>query len=103
MEPRGTGKNSITLTGLPQNLGKCISRDLTLLNKLGWRQFVAARRYRKDLADIPFDHPAKRLLKYYQIHGVPVKVTTKPWTFYIWLFCRCQGVYAEFLENKCQA
>jgi hypothetical protein len=22
---------------------------------------------------------------------------------YIWLYCRCQGVYAEFWENKCQA
>jgi hypothetical protein len=27
-----------------------------------------------------FDHPAKRLLKHYLAHGVPVKLSTKPWT-----------------------
>jgi Reverse transcriptase (RNA-dependent DNA polymerase). len=41
---------------------------------------VQARRYRKDLADLPFEHPAKRLLKHYREHGVPVKVSTAPWT-----------------------
>jgi len=73
-------ENPITLTGLPQNLGKCIARDLTLLTKLGWRKFVAARRSRKDLANMQFKHPAKRLLNQYKIHGVPVKVSTRPWT-----------------------
>jgi hypothetical protein len=68
------------LTGLPQNLGKCIAHDLTLLNKLGWKKFVEARRHRKDLAPMPFDHPAKRLLQHYRKHGVPVKVSTLPWT-----------------------
>jgi Reverse transcriptase (RNA-dependent DNA polymerase). len=41
---------------------------------------VQARQYRKDLANLPFDHPAKRLLKHYRDHGVPVKVSTVPWT-----------------------
>jgi Reverse transcriptase (RNA-dependent DNA polymerase). len=41
---------------------------------------VQARRHRKDLADLSFDHPAKRLLKHYREHGVPVKVSTSPWT-----------------------
>jgi hypothetical protein len=61
----GASGATLTLTGLPKNLGKCIARDLTLLNKLGWRKFVAARRGRKDLAPMLFDHPAKRLLKHY--------------------------------------
>jgi hypothetical protein len=67
---------SITLTGLPMNLGKCITHDLTLLKKLGWTKFVRARRPRKDLAVMLFDHPAKRLLEQYRVHGVPVKVST---------------------------
>jgi Reverse transcriptase (RNA-dependent DNA polymerase). len=41
---------------------------------------VAARRYRKDLAALPFNHPAKRLLKLYRSHGVPVKLSSKPWS-----------------------
>jgi hypothetical protein len=41
---------------------------------------VAARRSRKDLANLQFKHPAKRLLNQYKIHGVPVKVSTQPWT-----------------------
>jgi hypothetical protein len=68
------------LTGLPQNLGKCVARDMTLLKKMGWKGFVAATRSRKDFAQLAFKHPAKRLLKHYKIHGVPVKVSTKPWT-----------------------
>jgi Reverse transcriptase (RNA-dependent DNA polymerase). len=73
-------RTQLTLTGLPQNLGKCIARDLSLLQKLGWKKFVQARRHRKDLATLPFDHPVKRLLKHYREHGVPVKVSTCPWT-----------------------
>jgi hypothetical protein len=80
MQGPGTTSGTITLTGLPKNLGKCIAHDLTLLNKLGWRKFVEARRGRKDLAPMLFDHPAKRLLKHYLANGVPVKVSTKPWT-----------------------
>ena len=68
------------LSGLPHELGKCIARDVALLNKLGWKRFVAARRHRKDLADLHINHPAKRLLMTYKNQGVPAKVTTPPWS-----------------------
>jgi len=66
--------------GLPHELGKCIARDVALLNKLGWKRFVAAKRPRKDLADLHINHPARRLLHTYKTHGVPAKVTTQPWS-----------------------
>ena len=66
--------------GLPHELGKCIARDVALLNKLGWKRFVAAKRPRKDLADLHINHPARRLLHSYKTHGVPAKVTTPPWS-----------------------
>mmetsp|Transcript_14147 Transcript_14147/g.26545 ORF Transcript_14147/g.26545 Transcript_14147/m.26545 type:complete len:786 (+) Transcript_14147:1982-4339(+) len=69
------------MSGLPKELGKCIARDVALLKKLGWKRFVAARRPRKDLADMHgINHPAKRLLLSYKNHGVPAKVTTPPWS-----------------------
>ena len=70
-----------TISGLPKDLGKCIALDVALLKKLGWRRFVAARRTRKDLANMHgINHPAKRLLLAYKNQGVPVKVTTPPWS-----------------------
>jgi hypothetical protein len=72
---------SPALSGLPNELGKCIAHDVALLNKLGWKRFaVAARRPRKDLADIHINHPAKRLLLNYKNQGVSAKVTTPPWS-----------------------
>jgi Reverse transcriptase (RNA-dependent DNA polymerase). len=71
---------SLPLSGLPKELGKCITRDVALLNKLGWKRFVAARRHRKDLADMHINHPAKRLLLSYKKQGVPAKVTTPRWS-----------------------
>jgi hypothetical protein len=65
---------------LPQDLGKCIANDVALLHKLGWRRFVAAKRHRKDLAEMHFNHPARRLLLTYKNRGVPAKVTTPAWT-----------------------
>jgi hypothetical protein len=73
--------SSAALTGLPHELGKCIAHDVALLNKLGWKRFVAARRSRKDLAEMHnINHPAKRLLLLYKNQGVPAKVTTPPWS-----------------------
>jgi hypothetical protein len=71
---------SFSLSGLPQDLGKCIANDVALLHKLGWRRFVAAKRHRKDLAEMHFNHPARRLLLTYKNRGVPAKVTTPAWT-----------------------
>ena len=71
---------TFNLSGLPQDLGKCIEHDVALLQKLGWRRFVATKRYRKDLTEMQFDHPARRLLLTYKKRGVPAKVTTSPWS-----------------------
>jgi hypothetical protein len=65
---------------LPQDLGKCIAHDVALLQQLGWRRFVATKRHRKDLTEMPFNHPARRLLLTYKNRGLPVKVTTQAWS-----------------------
>ncbi len=78
--PSSSSSSAIASAGLPQELGKCIAHDVALLNKLGWKRFVAARRPRKDLADMHINHPAKRLLSNYRNQGVPAKVTTPPWS-----------------------
>ena len=63
------------------DLGTYIARDVTLLNKLGWKKIVQSRRRRGDLADLSnLPHHAKGLLQHYKNHGAPVKVTTKPWS-----------------------
>ena len=68
-------------TQLPPELGKYIERDVNLLKKLGWKQFVRQRRPTRDLGPMNnIQHPAKRLLQHYRKHGAPVKFTTTPWS-----------------------
>ena len=52
--------------GLPHELGKCIAQDIALLDKLGWKRFMAVKRPRKDLANLHIYHPARRLLHAYK-------------------------------------
>ena len=65
---------------LPADLGKCIRRDVDLLQKLGWERFVQSRRQRGDFASLKFQHPAQRLLDHYKRRGAPVKLKTSPWS-----------------------
>lgn len=68
-------------TELPLELGKLIQRDVQLLQKLGWREFVRQRRPVSDLGSMKnINHPAKRLLQHYRKHGAPVKFSTKSWS-----------------------
>ena len=68
------------LRDLPQDLGKFIARDVRLLKRLGWHDFVKERRRRGDFASLKFEHPARRLLLQYKSRGVPVKFHTRPWS-----------------------
>jgi hypothetical protein len=74
--------HSVPSLPMPQapSQGKCISQDIALLNKLGWKNFVDARRPCKDLANMHLSHPTRRLLLNYHDRGVPAKVTTPPWS-----------------------
>ena len=58
---------------LSSKLGKFIARDVDL-------NFVRQRRPRSDLNKLDFQHPARRLLKLYRDKGVPVRLTSKPWS-----------------------
>ena len=68
--------------GLPKDLGECISRDVELLQRVGWQRFVKTRRQGGDLSDLENvdQHPAKRLLKIYKHRGVPVKFSSPKWS-----------------------
>ena len=68
--------------GLPKDLGECISRDVELLQRVGWQRFVKTRRHGGDLSDLENvdQHPAKRLLKIYKHRGVPVKFSSPKWS-----------------------
>ena len=66
---------------VPTDLGECISRDVKLLDKLGWHGLVAHRRPTGDFSSLSnVHHPARRLLKLYKYRGAPVKFATPPWT-----------------------
>ena len=66
--------------GVPGKLGKLISRDVKLVEELGWEEFVKRRRGRGDLTEmIRVNHPARRILRRYALRGVPVKMHTKDW------------------------
>ena len=66
---------------VPTDLGECISRDVKLLDKLGWHGLVAHRRPTGDFSSLTnVNHPARRLLKLYKYRGAPVKFATPPWT-----------------------
>ena len=65
---------------LPLELGKYIEKDVKLLSKLGWQNFVKQRRQRSDLNILNINHPAQHVLKNYKHNGVPVRFSTKPWS-----------------------
>ena len=65
---------------LPEELGKFVTRDVALLRKLGWVRFVKQRRREGDFGSLNFQHPARRLLRAYKHRGVPVRLSTKPWS-----------------------
>ena len=65
---------------LPMDLGKLIEEDTNALKELGWKKFVQLKRGKGDLGPLNFDHPATRILKQYKLHGVPVKLSTQPWS-----------------------
>ena len=54
--------------GLPKELGECVSRDVELLRRLGWEDFVKTCLKGGDLVDLNNieDHPARRLLCHYK-------------------------------------
>ena len=78
--PRTSKRLRIPAPTLPQELGKLIDRDVTLLRDMGWKDFVRQRRQRGDFASLSFKHPATRLLKHYKHHGAPVKFHSAPWS-----------------------
>ena len=56
--------NTSTVDRLPEELGKLVSRDVSLLRKLGWKAFVKHRRRRGDFAALDqVQHPAKKKKK----------------------------------------
>ena len=66
---------------LPQELGELIARDVHLLSRLGWQEFVRLRRGRGDIASLDaIKHPARRLLSLLKSRGAPVKFSTPPWS-----------------------
>ena len=66
---------------MPADLGEYIVRDVALLERLGWTEFIRQRRCRGDLAHLDnVHHPARRLLKLYKHRGAPVKFKTAPWS-----------------------
>ncbi len=65
---------------LPPDLGKYIERDVKLLRRLGWQKFVQHRRQRGDIGNLQFHHPAMHTLHQYKHHGVPVRLSTPPWS-----------------------
>ena len=66
---------------MTEELGELIRRDVELLRRGGWSALVRSRRARGDFASLDdVEHPARRLLMLYKHRGVPVKVSTAPWS-----------------------
>ena len=63
-------------TGIEEALGKLIERDVELVRKLGWEEFVTRRRGR---GEMDVRHPARNLLRGYSMRGVPVKLMHTTW------------------------
>ena len=66
---------------VPTDLGRFISRDVKLLNKLGWHGLVAHCRPTSNFALLKnVQHLAHCLMQFYNHRGAPVKSATPPWT-----------------------
>ena len=62
-------------------LGNFVKRDVRLLAKLGWTEFVRQRCQWSDFASLDsVHHPARRLLDFYKKRGAPIKMATKAWS-----------------------
>ena len=92
---------------LPEELGELICRDVQLLSRLGWRQFVKRKRGRGDFSDLGnVDHPARRLLGLLKSTGAPVKSSCPPWPRHRLLEAIRRGPhkscneYIDFLEEE---
>jgi hypothetical protein len=64
------------------NLGTYIERDVRLLEKLGWGEFLRLRRGQSDLSARvdEIQHPARSHLKHLRRRGARVPMTTAPWS-----------------------
>jgi hypothetical protein len=99
----GTQTSSVT----PQGLSELFSRNVELLARVGWQDFVKIRRWKGNFASLDnVTHPARRLLMHYKHRGAPVKFSTAPWTrgsinqaIKRGLYRSCNG-YIDFLEEK---
>ena len=79
MQP-SSKKQKLAPPAISSDLGKYIINDVQLLQQLGWTNFVITKRQRGDLASMSFQHPAQHLLTYIKKRGVPVRLTTSPWS-----------------------
>ena len=65
----------------PGVLGNFVERNVRLLKKLGWTEFVQQRRQRSNFASLySVHHPARQLLDFYKKRGGPIKMSTKAWS-----------------------
>ena len=61
---------------MPAELGEYIERDIALLQRLGWMEFIHQCSGRGNLAHLHNVHPpARRLLKLYKHRGAPSSST----------------------------
>ena len=66
---------------LPENISKYVVRDAEAVTNLGWKYFVRRRRGCGDFASLSeVEHLARRLLRQYKHHGVPVVLMTLEWS-----------------------
>ena len=70
----------LPIPDIPKDLGEYISRDTSLIQAMGWDQFVKHRRPQSDFSSLQINHPARQLLKHYRDHGVPIQLTSPPWS-----------------------
>ena len=67
--------------GAIRELGKCVERDAKLVEDLGWEAFVRHHQPRSNFANLAnVRHSALPVLKQYRDRGVPVRLSTEPWT-----------------------
>ena len=67
-------------SALSKELGKYIQRDIKLIQQLGWMSFVQQRRQRRDLSTLHFQHKALPLLQHIKKKGMPVILSSPPWS-----------------------
>ena len=65
---------------ISSELGKYIQHDVNLLAKLGWTTFIQNKRQRGDIAALHFKHTAQPLLQHIKKRGIPVVLSTPPWS-----------------------